>query len=69
MPEPTLAMLQTLMERMLENQRQVISRLERVERAVLAGQRLLLDRTESDTDIQHQIDNISRRLEALEPPA
>jgi hypothetical protein len=40
--------------------------LERVERALLAGQRLLLDRTEADTDIQHQLDAITRRVEALE---
>jgi len=66
MPEPSLALLQTLMERMLEQQRQVMSRLERVERALLAGQRLLLDRTEADTDIQHQLDAITRRVEALE---
>ena len=51
MPEPLLALLQTLMERMIVEQRQVVDRLERVERALLAGQRLLLDRTETDTDI------------------
>jgi len=66
MPEPSLELLQTLMERMLDQQRQVMSRLERVERALLAGQRLLLDRTETDTDIQHQLDAITRRVEALE---
>ena len=66
MPEPSLQLLQTLMERMLEQQRQVMNRLERVERALLAGQRLLLDRTEADTDIQHQLDAITRRVEALE---
>jgi hypothetical protein len=66
MPEPSLELLQTLMERMLEQQRQVMNRLERVERALLAGQRLLLDRTEADTDIQHQLDAITRRVEALE---
>ena len=73
MPEPSLAMLQTLMERMIEGQRQtndgqrqIMNRLERVERAVLAGQRLLLDRSEADTDMQHQIDTLVRRVEALE---
>ena len=66
MPEPSLELLQTLMERMLEQQRQVMNRLERVERALLAGQRLLLDRTEADTDIQHQLDAITRRVESLE---
>jgi hypothetical protein len=73
MPEPSLELLQTLMERMLEQQRDVTGRLvgierrlERVERALLAGQRLLLDRTETDTDIQHQLDAITRRVEALE---
>ena len=66
MPEPSLAMLQVLMERMLDQQRQVMNRLERVERALLAGQRLLLDRTETDTDIQHALDAITRRVEALE---
>ena len=66
MPEPSLAMLQLLMERMLDQQRQVVNRLERVERALLAGQRLLLDRTETDTDIQHALDAITRRVEALE---
>ena len=73
MPEPSLELLQTLMERMLEQQRDVTGRLvgierrlERVERALLAGQRLLLDRTEADTDIQHQLDAITRRVEALE---
>jgi hypothetical protein len=66
MPEPSLELLQTLMERMLDQQRQVMNRLERVERALLAGQRLLLDRTEADTDIQHQLDAITRRVEALE---
>jgi len=66
MPEPSLQLLQTLMERMLEQQRQVMNRLERVERALLAGQRLLLDRTEADTDIQHQLDAITRRVESLE---
>ena len=35
MPEPSLALLQTLMERMLDQQRQVMNRLERVERALL----------------------------------
>jgi hypothetical protein len=66
MPEPSLELLQTLMERMLDQQRQVMNRLERVERALLAGQRLLLDRTEADTDIQHQLDAITRRVESLE---
>lgn len=73
MPEPSLELLQTLMERMLEQQRDVTTRLvnverrlERVERAVLAGQRLLLDRTETDTDIQHALDAITRRVETLE---
>jgi hypothetical protein len=73
MPEPSLELLQTLMERMLDQQREVTDRLvgverrlERVERALLAGQRLLLDRTEADTDIQHQLDAITRRVEALE---
>ena len=66
MPEPSLALLQVLMERMLDQQRQVVNRLERVERALLAGQRLLLDRTETDTDIQHALDAITRRVEALE---
>jgi hypothetical protein len=73
MPEPSLELLQTLMERMLDQQRDVTDRLvgverrlERVERALLAGQRLLLDRTEADTDIQHQLDAITRRVEALE---
>jgi len=66
MPEPSLQLLQTLMERMLEQQRQVMNRLERVERALLAGQRLLLDRTETDTDILHQLDAVTRRVEALE---
>ena len=51
---------------MLDQQRQVVNRLERVERALLAGQRLLLDRTETDTDIQHALDAITRRVEALE---
>ena len=50
MPEPSLALLQTLIERLIIEQRQVVNRLERVERALLAGQRLLLDRTETDTD-------------------
>lgn len=66
MPDPSLELLQTLMERMLDQQRQVMNRLERVERALLAGQRLLLDRTEADTDIQHQLDAITRRVESLE---
>jgi len=66
MPEPSLQLLQTLMERMLDQQRQVMNRLERVERALLAGQRLLLDRTETDTDIQHALDALTSRVEALE---
>ena len=73
MPDPSLELLQTLMERMLDQQRDVTDRLvgverrlERVERALLAGQRLLLDRTEADTDIQHQLDAITRRVESLE---
>ena len=68
MPEPSLALLQTLMERLIDGQRQVMNRLERVERALLVVQRLLLDRTEADTDIQHQIDEITKRVEALEAP-
>jgi hypothetical protein len=52
MPEPSLALLQTLMERMLDSQRQVMIRLERIERTLLAGQRLLLDRTQAETDIR-----------------
>jgi len=76
MPEPSLELLQLLqllMERVLDQQRDVTGRLvgverrlERVERALLAGQRLLLGRTEADTDIQHQLDAITRRVEALE---
>lgn len=69
----SLELLQALMQRMLESQREVLNslelmrnRLERVERALLAGQRLLLDRTEADTEIQHQLDDVTRRLEALE---
>lgn len=76
MPEPSLELLQTLMERMLQEQRQVGNRLEqvekrlmRVERAVLAGQRLLLDRSETDTEIQHGLDELTRRVEALEGSA
>lgn len=71
--EVSLELLQTLMERMLTEQRdlkaqfgRVQNRLERVERAVLAGQRMLLDRTETDTEIQHRLDDITRRVEALE---
>jgi hypothetical protein len=37
MPEPSLALLQTLIERLIVEQRQVVDRLERVERALLAG--------------------------------
>ncbi len=73
MPEPSLELLQVMVQRVLEKQHehdgrfaQVTNRLERVERALLAGQRLLLDRTESDTDIQHQLDDIIRRIAALE---
>lgn len=73
MPEPSLELLQTLMERMLTEQRQVGARLEqvekrlmRVERAVLAGQRLLLDRSETDTEIQHRLDELTRRVEVVE---
>ncbi len=73
MPEPSLELLQIMVQRVLEKQHehdgrfaQVMNRLERVERALLAGQRLLLDRTESDTDIQHQIDDMIRRIAALE---
>jgi len=36
MPEPSLELLQTLMERMLDQQRQVMNRLERVERVLQA---------------------------------
>ena len=35
MPEPSLALLQTLLERLLEQQRQVVDVLERVERRAL----------------------------------
>ena len=35
MPEPSLALLQTLIERLIVEQRQVVDRLERVERALL----------------------------------
>ena len=73
MAEPSLELLQTLMERMIETQRQtngrlqlVEARLGRVERALLAGQRLLLDRTQADTEIQHQLDALTRRVEAIE---
>lgn len=73
MPEPSLELLQTLMERMLDSQRQVMTllvqvetRLMRVERAVLAGQRLLLNRTEAETEVQHRLDELTRRIEALE---
>lgn len=62
----SLELLQTLMERMLKEQREVRDRLMRVERALLAGHRLLLDRTEADTEIQHRLDDITRRVEALE---
>lgn len=62
----SLELLQTLMERMLKEQREVRDRLMRVERALLAGHRLLLDRTETDTEIQHRLDDITRRVEALE---
>lgn len=72
MAEPSLELLQTLRE-LLGQQREMTAmligverRLARVERALLAGQRLLLDRTESDTDIQHALDAITRRVEALE---
>jgi|KBSMisStandDraft_5_1062788.scaffolds.fasta_scaffold1837254_1 hypothetical protein len=73
MAEPSLELLQTLMERMIETQRQtngrlqlVEARLGRVERALLAGQRLLLDRSQADTEIQHQLDDLTRRVEAIE---
>ena len=58
MPEPSLALLQTLIERLIIEQRQVVNRLERVEQALLAGQRLMFDRTGSDTDIQHALDAV-----------
>ena len=73
MAEPSLELLQVMVNRVLDKLNehdgrfaQVMNRLERVERALLAGQRLLLDRTESDTDIQHQIDDLIRRVQALE---
>ena len=66
MPEPSLELLQTMMQRMIDGQRQIMGRLERVERAVLAGQRQLLDRSEADSDMQHQIDTLVQRVEALE---
>lgn len=81
MTEPSLELLQTLIERLLGQQREMTAmligverRLERVERALLAGHRLLLDRTETDTDIQHALDALTRRVQALEenddaPPA
>ena len=65
-PKMSLELLGRLMERMLTEQREVRDRLMRVERAVLAGHRLLLDRTETDTEIQHRLDDITRRVEALE---
>ena len=37
MTEPSLALLQTLIERLIVEQRQVVDRLERVERALEAG--------------------------------
>ena len=36
MPEPSLALLQTLIERLIIEQRLVVNRLERVERVLLA---------------------------------
>lgn len=73
MVEPSLELLQVMVQRVLDKLgehdgrlAQVMNRLERVERALLAGQRLLLDRTEADTDIQHQIDDLIRRVEAIE---
>ena len=72
MPEPSLELLQTLMERMLEQQRQVVDRLERVERALLEqGNGCLLSivtvLADSGTSIeQHALDAITRRVEALE---
>jgi len=53
-------------ERVLDRVTILTNRIERVERAVLASQRLLLDRSEADTDVQHQIDKLTRRIEALE---
>jgi hypothetical protein len=76
MPEPTLAFLQTLIERVIEGQHHLLDRMERlekrqerVERALLAGQRLLIDRTEAEAGIQHQLDDVIRRVMALEAAA
>ena len=65
-PKVSLELLGHLMEQMLERQRQVENRLIRVERAVLAGHRLLLDRTAAETEVQQRLDDITRRVEALE---
>lgn len=55
MPEPSLALLQTLMERMLDQQGLVLNRLERVERALLAVQRLLPAQADTDAGANHDL--------------
>lgn len=73
MPEPSLELLQRMVQQILDGQamlrkdnQNMRRRLTRIERALLSLQRTDTDQTETDTDLQEQIDALTERLDNLE---
>ena len=70
MPEPSLELLQQMVQRVLDAHRvlrddnqQFRRRLSRIEPALLSLQRAQVDRLEDDAAVQDQIDALTARLE------
>jgi len=76
MPEPSLELLQQMVQRVLDahkvlcdDNQQFRRRLSRIEHALLSLQRAQVDRLEDDAAVQDQIDALTARRERLEERA
>ena len=73
MPEPSLELIQSMLQRLLDGQnmlrddvRNVRRRMSRFEASMVALQRFDLDAQESEGSIQEQVDGLAARVERLE---
>lgn len=76
MPEPSLELIQSMLQRLLDGQntlredvRNVRRRMSRLEASMVALQRSNLDAQESEANIQEQVDGLAVRIERLERTA
>ena len=73
MPEPSLELIQSMLQRLLDGQnmlredvRNVRRRMSRLEASMVALQRSSLDAQEGEASVQEQVDGLATRIERLE---